>query len=256
MMRQSVSDKPERNPFVLPSDEEVFRMRDTERRMKSLQREQQSKMKVWEKTTSTAQLGRSAKVSELLDGAGGDQLDLSRRKSKMVAAAKNVLGPSGSGAGGAGGHKPEKENMAEFIAKKREMFLVQMSLDTKREEIRKLEEKAAMKEDALKKSEQMLEEDAIRFDTFLKENDKKAHDAIKMAERETKLKQDKVTRSLSLTSRSFFWWHSCEKQEFSFVLLVALLLRPLGGEISTHCPLFDHFILFSFDRHDDACRRL
>lgn len=39
----------------------------------------------------------------------------------------------------------EKETMADFIAKKREMFLVQMSLDTKREEIRKLEEKAQMK---------------------------------------------------------------------------------------------------------------
>merc|ERR1719155_18636 len=86
----------------------------------------------------------------------------------------------------------EKENMADFIAKKREMFLVQMSLDTKREEIRKLEEKAQMKEEALKKSELMLEEDAIRFDTFLKENDKKAHEAIKKAERETKLKTDKV----------------------------------------------------------------
>lgn len=33
----------------------------------------------------------------------------------------------------------------------------------------------------------MLEEDAIRFDTFLKENDKKAHEAIKKAERETKV---------------------------------------------------------------------
>lgn len=48
----------------------------------------------------------------------------------------------------------EKESMAEFIVKKREMFLVQMSLDTKREEIRKLEEKARMKEEALRKSEQ------------------------------------------------------------------------------------------------------
>ena len=72
------------------------------------------------------------------------------------------------------------------------MFLVQMSLDTKREEIRKLEEKAAMKEDALRKSEQMLEEDAVSFDSFLKENDKKAHDAIKKAEQETKHKTDKV----------------------------------------------------------------
>lgn len=49
----------------------------------------------------------------------------------------------------------EKESMAEFIGKKREMFLVQMSLDTKREEIRKLEEKGRMKEEALRKSEQV-----------------------------------------------------------------------------------------------------
>lgn len=52
----------------------------------------------------------------------------------------------------------EKENMTEYIGKKREMFLVQMSLDTKREEIRKLEEKAQAKEEALQRSERMLEE--------------------------------------------------------------------------------------------------
>ena len=32
----------------------------------------------------------------------------------------------------------DKENMADYIAKKREMFLVQMALDTKREGIRKV----------------------------------------------------------------------------------------------------------------------
>ena len=32
-----------------------------------------------------------------------------------------------------------KENMAEFVARKREIFLVQMSLDTKRAEIRALQ---------------------------------------------------------------------------------------------------------------------
>ena len=181
----------ERNPFTLPSDEEVFRMRETERRQKIENREQQAQMKVWQKTTATALSGRSAKVAELLDGADGGEYGAeapvptkhSQKTRALVSAAKTVLG---------GDRRPEKENMAEFIAKKREMFLVQMSLDTKREEIRKLEEKAQMKEEALKKSEQMLEEDAIRFDTFLKENDKKAHDAIKDAEKETKLKQDKV----------------------------------------------------------------
>ena len=87
--------------------------------------------------------------------------------------------------------RPEKENMTEFIAKKREMFLVQMSLDTKRDEIRKLEEKAQMKEDALQRSEQMLEEDVMRFDAFLRENDTKARDAMKKAEDEAKKKQEK-----------------------------------------------------------------
>jgi len=49
-----------------------------------------------------------------------------------------------------------------------------------------------MKEEALQRSEQMLEEDAMRFDAFLKDNDKKAHDMIKKAEEETKRKQEKT----------------------------------------------------------------
>lgn len=48
------------------------------------------------------------------------------------------------------------------------------------------------REEALKKSEQMLEEDALRFDAFLKENDEKVQEAIKKAEVEGKAKQDKV----------------------------------------------------------------
>lgn len=34
---------------------------------------------------------------------------------------------------------PQRENLAEFVAHKREIFLVQISLDTKRAEIRKME---------------------------------------------------------------------------------------------------------------------
>lgn len=49
------------------------------------------------------------------------------------------------------------------------------------------------REEALKKSEQMLEEDALRFDAFLKENDEKVQEAIKKAEFEAKAKQDKVS---------------------------------------------------------------
>ena len=38
----------------------------------------------------------------------------------------------------------------------------------------------------------MLEEDALRFDQFLKDNDQKAVQAIKRAEAETKAKSEKV----------------------------------------------------------------
>ena len=54
------------------------------------------------------------------------------------------------------------------------------------------------REEALKKSEQMLEEDALRFDAFLKENDEKVQEAIKKAEVEAKAKQDKVPTTCCL----------------------------------------------------------
>lgn len=40
-----------------------------------------------------------------------------------------------------------KENLQEYVAKKREIFFVQMSLDTKRAEIRKLEERIFQREE-------------------------------------------------------------------------------------------------------------
>jgi hypothetical protein len=86
----------------------------------------------------------------------------------------------------------EKETLSEFVAKKREMFLVQMSLDIKREEIAKMERAAAEREEALARSEAALEEDAVRFDAFLKDNDAAAHDALKKAEAQAKLKAEKL----------------------------------------------------------------
>ena len=59
------------------------------------------------------------------------------------------------------------------------------------------------REEALKKSEQMLEEDALRFDAFLKENDEKVQEAIKKAEVEAKAKQDKVPSTTCCTQQCY-----------------------------------------------------
>merc|ERR1719506_3259634 len=95
----------------------------------------------------------------------------------------------------------EKEKVADFVEKKRDMFLIQMSLDVKKAEILKLDEKAKQKDEALKKSQQMLDEDITRFDAFLQNNDHKAHQAMKNAEEETKKKQDRLQRIKHLKSQ-------------------------------------------------------
>lgn len=61
--------------------------------------------------------------------------------------------------------------MSEYIQKKREMFLLQMALDTKKYEIKKLEEKAAAREEKLRKDELLLQQDEQKFNEFLKDND-------------------------------------------------------------------------------------
>ena len=90
------------------------------------------------------------------------------------------------------GRKREKENMAEFIAKKRDMFLVQYSLDVKKQEMVKLKETVAKEEEALTRAEKQLQLDEAKFDQFLKDNDKQSAQAIKQAELQTKIKGEKV----------------------------------------------------------------
>jgi hypothetical protein len=48
----------------------------------------------------------------------------------------------------AAGTASSQENISDFVAKKREMFLVQMSLDVKKAEILKLDARAKDKEEA------------------------------------------------------------------------------------------------------------
>mmetsp|Transcript_10051 Transcript_10051/g.15214 ORF Transcript_10051/g.15214 Transcript_10051/m.15214 type:complete len:576 (-) Transcript_10051:147-1874(-) len=180
------SDDLESNPFRLPADDQIFRMREEEKKKRSEEKQKNQNLKVWERRKDGT-VSNTVRMKELLGEESVKGLgDLAKSDAKQK---------------GTAARRQEKENMAEFIAKKREMFLVQMSLDTKREEIRKLEEKAQMKEEALQRSEQMLEEDAMRFDAFLKENDKKAHDAIKRAEEETKKKQEKTQEIKRLTQQ-------------------------------------------------------
>jgi len=176
------------NPFRLPPDDEIFLMRERERNQRAVDREEVKRLKVHEKTTASSRIHRIRRIQD--DDAPAPVSEPNTARGRAGRSADDI------------GRDPrrEKENITDFVEKKKEMFLVQMSLDVKKAEILKLDEKAKMKDDALKKSQAMLDEDVTRFDTFLQANDAKAHKAMKEAEDKTKKKQEKMQRIKQLKS--------------------------------------------------------
>jgi hypothetical protein len=182
------------NPFALPTGEELFRMREVEKQKRMESKREMLSKPVWAKAAEASRAGAIKRLTEedipITDEAAKERISKTKR---LVTAAASAMSASK--------HR-ETERMTDFLEKKRKMFLVQMALDTKREEIQKLERKAQLKEEALKKSEMMLEEDAIRFDAFLKENDREAHEAMKAADAKARERQEKQARIKDLKYRS------------------------------------------------------
>ncbi|KAJ3183482.1 Coiled-coil domain-containing protein 38 [Geranomyces variabilis] len=173
-----------KNPFHMPSDVEVFSMREDERRVKQETKEKMRHLHIYEKSVVKRKNFKELLAEEEDDVRFYDELR--KRDADKVLTTRQARVDRHFG----------KENLHDFIAKKREMFLVQYALGVKREEMRKLEEIAQAEEQKLLDDEKALEEDAAKFDAFLKENDKNSVEAIKKytntAEQETKAKLEKI----------------------------------------------------------------
>ncbi len=216
----------ELEPFQV-TDVNIIQYREAEELRRLKARKDNEKLKIWDKGGHGRQIGNQSRakwIKSLLleendDGDNNNNKDNNNdnnnnaKHSKKNANSVNAGGGGGVVAGGARvenknpsitimekiekylagkGVKEEKESLPDFIAKKKELFLLQLSLNIKKEEIEQLDDKIRLKEEALQKSEKMLEEDALRFDVFLKENDKKAQEAWREAEKETKKKMEKI----------------------------------------------------------------
>lgn len=170
----------------MPPDSDIFLMRDKERQRKKQERLRQRDLKVHEKTTYASKV--NFKTAQMIKPTDSDEEKDEEESDKAVAVKDD---PQFTIAVTRDRHV-EKESLAEYIAKKREMFLVQYSLGVKRDETQKLEEIAQAEERKLELAEQYLEEDAAMFDEFLKENDSNSAEAMRIAETETKAKLEKV----------------------------------------------------------------
>ncbi|XP_068827574.1 coiled-coil domain-containing protein 38 [Capricornis sumatraensis] len=97
-----------------------------------------------------------------------------------------------------------KKTIHEFISDQRDRFMLEYTLSTKRNTIQRFEKHTAMKERKLMKAEKKLEEDAVAFEEFLRENDQRSVDALKIAAQETinKLQMTAELKKASLEIQS------------------------------------------------------
>jgi hypothetical protein len=173
----------------MPPESELFTLRERQRRQAKEQRTEQRKLKVHEKTTYSSRLNTK---------------NASLRK-KVMSPPESADVKVGRGEGERGVSEDtdfvltttrdrciEREDITNYVNRKREMFLVQYALGVKRDEIQKLEDIAMAEEQKLEAAENYLKESAIMFDEFVKENDKNASEAVKMAEAATKSKFEKA----------------------------------------------------------------
>ncbi|CAM5125851.1 unnamed protein product [Eretmochelys imbricata] len=188
-----------KNPFKIPSDMDIFLLRDKERERAKVERERKKTLKVHEKMTYSTMMNakQSGFKKELQKEEDAEDRALAAEAKRLKALQESISWKIAV----TKDQQVEKEMLHEYIDKKRQMFLLQYAVAIKRDEIQKLENLAAEEEAKLEKAEQYLEKDAAMFDEFLKENDKNSAQALKTAEKETKAKIEKIIEIRELTAQ-------------------------------------------------------
>ena len=125
------------NPFTMPPEDDLFKLRERERRQLKEVRARERTLRVHEKGTHTSRLNamtaalRKSVLSP--ESAGVSSGEGQRRGASIHDDTEFVLATTKE-------RHIEKEDLSKFIGRKREMFLLQYTLGVKRDEIRKLEE--------------------------------------------------------------------------------------------------------------------
>lgn len=96
-------------------------------------------------------------------------------------------------------HRTHAGSVKQLISQKRDVSYVQLALDLKRSQIQRLEAFAAQRAATLQKAEGELEADAAQFDDFLRRNDGEVQVAVRRADQQACIRQDKVGGWLSRT---------------------------------------------------------
>jgi hypothetical protein len=129
----------EGNPFELPTEADWAKLQLEEKQRQREAMAAQHSLPVEQKQTLSSRMHST--VDPQSAGSGAIKALLKEEATGAGHAAAEVALPDYV--------RRHRENMRDFIAKKRQIFLVQMSLDTKRTEISKLDQRSRQRADAL-----------------------------------------------------------------------------------------------------------
>ncbi|XP_025908367.1 cilia- and flagella-associated protein 100 [Nothoprocta perdicaria] len=188
-----------KNPFTLPPDIDIFSIRDKEKEKAKEERERRKTMKIYEKMTYSTKINVKQKMFRKMLQKEEEEED--RKQATETDRLKALQDSLSWKTALMKDQHLERESFRDYVNNRRQIFLLEYTMAVKRDEIQRLENLAKTEERKLEKAEDHLEKDAVMFDEFLKENDKISVQALKIAEKETAAKTEKIMEIQAITSQ-------------------------------------------------------
>jgi len=160
------------SPFRLPGDDEVFVYREMERKKRDELKMVSQDLKVWDKKTGTSR--RPLRLFKDFDGHSKGSAKsfafpgYNNKEKQLITEAQRIINERRKDRDALG--KETRGGVLDLIEQKKEMFLVEMTVGIIEKEKDVLIQKSGEKEDALKKSDEMLEKDWEEFETYKTHN--------------------------------------------------------------------------------------
>ncbi|XP_054243580.1 cilia- and flagella-associated protein 100 [Indicator indicator] len=192
-------ENPMKNPFTVPSDINIFSIRDKERRKAKAERERMKTMKIHEKMTYST---KAKAMQTGLKKALQKEEEEEAKKQATDDERWKILQKSLSGKLRIKNDYPlQKTTFRDYINDKREIFYLEYAMAVMRDKMQKMDSIAEKEERRLKKAQREMEKDAATFYEFQKEKVKQYSQAIKSTRKEIAAQAEKTREIQEINSQ-------------------------------------------------------
>ncbi|XP_036932902.1 cilia- and flagella-associated protein 100 isoform X3 [Acanthopagrus latus] len=221
------------SPFKVPESNNIFLQSISEKENKKEEMRTFLALPIDKKTTHTARM--MAKLKKALveqEEEEGEEEEEKVKSLKQVKSGKVLQTPARRELKMAMMKRENimKDSKHDLISMERQKAVLELSLMTKRSEIMRMDKCIAKEEEKLKTLEKIIERDNLKFEEFLRENEKKSVKARTLFEREAKSKQDKNAEIKKLTAE--IWTVQSELTKFEETLIDSKRYKELLFKLS------------------------